>query len=91
MQWQDFVLSVSFVVFNVALIPSILSSDKPSLKTSVITVTFLLPGLIVYLSLSLWFSSAMTVCNIILWSTLAWLVYARDKKKLHETIIPQGK
>lgn len=80
-QWQDLVLSVSFIVFNVALIPSIRSKDKPALQTSLITTTFLIPGLIVYMSLSLWFSAVLTAINISLWLTLAIQVYARDKSR----------
>ena len=68
--WQDIVLAISFAVFNIALIPSVISNHKPALGTSVLTTTFLIPGLIVYISLSLWYSVIMTIINISLWSTL---------------------
>jgi hypothetical protein len=70
-QWQDYVLAISYVVFNVALIPSIVGKDKPSLKTSAITATFQVPCFVVYLSLSLWFSAALAALNFSLWMTLA--------------------
>jgi len=69
--WQDYTLAAVFVVLNISLIPSIRSKSKPALATSLIAVGGLIAGLIVYLSLSLWFASAMTVINICLWSTLA--------------------
>ena len=69
--WQDLVLATSYIVFNIALIPSIIGKDKPNFKTSVITATFQIPCLVVYLSLSLWFSAALATLNFSLWATLA--------------------
>lgn len=70
-QWQDYVLAISYIVFNIALIPSIIGHDKPNLKTSIITATFQVPCFVVYLSLSLWFSAALAALNFSLWATLA--------------------
>lgn len=69
--WQDIVLAVSFFAFNIALIPSVLGKQKPRLATSVLTTLFLIPGLIVYSSLNLWYSFVMTFINASLWATLA--------------------
>jgi hypothetical protein len=68
--WQDIVLSVSFLVFNIALLPSVFSKHKPALGTCILTFTFLIPGLFVYISLSLWYATLMTVINIVLWGIL---------------------
>ena len=69
--WQDLVLATSYIVFNAALIPSILGKDKPALKTSIITATFQIPCFVVYVSLSLWFSAALAALNFTLWTILA--------------------
>lgn len=79
--WQDIVLSISFAVFNIALIPSVISKHKPAIGTSLLTTTFLIPGLIVYISLSLWYSAAMTLINIILWATLLIQKHNQLKEK----------
>lgn len=75
--WQDFVLATSYIVFNIALIPSIIGKDKPNLKTSIITATFQIPCFVVYLSLSLWFSAALAVLNFSLWAILAVQKYSQ--------------
>lgn len=77
--WQDLVLATSYIVFNIALIPSIIGKDKPNLKTSIITATFQIPCFIVYLSLSLWFSAALAALNFSLWATLALQKKAQSK------------
>ena len=84
--WQDAVLAISFAVFNIALIPSVLSKHKPALGTSLLTTTFLVPGLVVYISLSLWYSVAMTIINIGLWATLLVqriMLNKKDSKTTH--------
>jgi hypothetical protein len=69
--WQDVVLSISLLAFNVALVPSVLGRHKPRLVTSVLTALFLVPELIVFVSLSLWYSFVMTLINTSLWTILA--------------------
>lgn len=75
--WQDIVLAVSVLAFNIALIPSLLSKQKPRLATSVMTATFLVPEVIVFFSLSLWYSFAMALLNAIFWITLSLQRYAQ--------------
>ncbi|HSX46750.1 MAG TPA: hypothetical protein VLF87_02040 [Patescibacteria group bacterium] len=80
--WQDSVLAISFVVFSLALLPSVLHADKkPALATSSLTFTFLIPGLVVYVSLRLWYSAVLTAVNASLWGTLAVQRYLLDRKK----------
>jgi len=69
--WQDIVLSISLFAFNIALFPSVFGSQKPRFVTSLLTALFLIPELIVFINLSLWFSFAMTFVNASLWATLA--------------------
>jgi hypothetical protein len=80
--WQDIVLAISFGAFNVALVPSVISKHKkPAFGTSLLTTTFLIPGLIVYISLSLWYAAAMTAINLSLWAILLYQRYSIDKAK----------
>lgn len=79
--WQDNVLAISFLVFNIALLPSVFGKRKPALGTSLLTTTFLIPGLIVYISLSFWYSTIMTAINISLWFTLGLQEYSIAKRK----------
>ena len=69
--WQDIVLSISLLAFNMALIPSIASNQKPRLATSVLTAIFLIPEVIVFANLKLWYSLIMTSTNAIMWAILA--------------------
>lgn len=68
--WQDWVLSISLLAFNIALIPSVFGAHKPRLATSLMTALFLVPELIVFFSLSLWYSFIMAFINASLWATL---------------------
>jgi hypothetical protein len=79
--WQDIILAISFAAFNVALIPSVVGKKKPAFYTSLLTATFLVPGLIVYINLSLWYSAIMTAINIGLWVTLLIQEYRLSKQK----------
>lgn len=77
--WQDMALSVSVLAFNVALVPSVVGKHKPRMVTSVFTALFLLPEIVVFFSLSLWYSFAMALLNALLWTTLAIQQYAQLK------------
>lgn len=70
MQWQDVVLSSGFVLFSVALVPSVLGKDKPALATSILTAFVLAVDTIVFATLSLWVSAAGSFLNFVLWSIL---------------------
>lgn len=69
--WQDSVLAICVLAFNIALIPSVIGMQKPTLLTSVMTALFLLPEILVFYSLSLWYSFIMVFINASLWTTLA--------------------
>lgn len=80
-QWQDVVLAISVLMFNVALLPSVWSKDKPALATSLLTIPPLAAGIVVFLSLSLWYSVIMQTINLSLWVTLALQVLKRGPQK----------
>lgn len=71
MLWQDWVITLGSLVFVFALIPSVLSKDKPALSTSLMTGTVLVIFALTYLTLSLWTGAATTFLTGVLWFTLA--------------------
>lgn len=79
-QWQDWVLAACLLAFNVALLPSVIGRHKPKLATSLMTGLFVLPEIIVFLSLSLWYSFIMSATNAALWLTLAMQRYLQMRK-----------
>lgn len=78
--WQDIVLSISVLAFNVALIPSLIGKQKPRIATSLITTLFLIPQVIVFYSLALWYSFVMALINAGLWFSLSLQAYLQSKK-----------
>ncbi|MEX1113481.1 MAG: hypothetical protein WD603_01875 [Patescibacteria group bacterium] len=70
MSWQDIVLSVGSAMFMIALIPSILSDDKPAVTTSLMTGTVLIVFAATYASLGLWFTTVITALTAAFWLIL---------------------
>jgi len=75
--WHDVVLSVSVLAFNLALLPSLIGKQKPRMATSIMTALFLIPEVIVFFSLSLWYSFSMALLNALFWLMLAIQRYAQ--------------
>lgn len=71
MHWQDVVLTIGQIIFIAALIPSILSRDKPALQTSILTSAVAFSIAIVYVTLSIPFAAASAALNGALWLVLA--------------------
>lgn len=71
MLWQDGVLTGGSAIFVIALVPSVISKDKPALSTSLMTGSVLIVFAFVYVTLSLWFSAVTTAIIGILWFILA--------------------
>ena len=71
MEWQDIVLSAGSWLFAIALIPSVLSKDKPALSSSLMTGGVLLVFAVTYMTLSLWSASVSTLLVSGMWLTLA--------------------
>jgi hypothetical protein len=71
MLWQDLVLTGGSTIFVIALIPSVMSKDKPASSTSLMTGSVLIVFAFVYLTLSLWFSAVTTAITGVLWFILA--------------------
>lgn len=69
--WQDWTLSIGSFFFAAALVPSIRTTDKPAVLTSLITGSWLGVFTVVYGSLSLWRSVVATALTAVLWFVLA--------------------
>jgi hypothetical protein len=77
--WQDLVLAISVLAFNIALIPTVIGESKPALSTSVITTIFVIATVVVYISLSLWYTTVMGSINAVIWGTLAFQKLRQSK------------
>jgi hypothetical protein len=80
--WQDWILAICIFALNVALLPSLWGVNKPRLATCLLTALFLIPQIVVYLSLSLWYSFVMVLINTLLWLILA-VQNIRRSRKIH--------
>lgn len=79
MQWQDIVLSIGGYIFIAALIPSILSDDKPALSSSLFTGSILSVFAVVYGTLGLWSSAISTALLALTWLFLGWQKWRRSQ------------
>ncbi len=68
--WQDAVLMMGNFVFLAALIPSLVSSDKPSKWTSLVTATTLTAFAVAYYSLSLMYGAIGATLSALAWWVL---------------------
>lgn len=84
MSWQELVLAVGSLFFTIALVPSIISKDKPALASSTITAMVLFSFAVVYLTLGLWFA-AFSVTT----TAIAWTILAVQKRKLNSLLAPE--
>ncbi len=57
-------------MFAIALVPSIVSKDKPAMATSLMVALVLIGFTVTYASLGLWFTTIVTVVTVVLWLTL---------------------
>ena len=78
MHWQDAILTVGQIIFIIALIPSILSKNKPAQATSFLTGSVALSIAFVYVTLSLWFAAATAGINAVFWYILLTQSYRRN-------------
>ena len=69
--WQDIVLLIGNLVFFLALVPSIVSLDKPSKWTSLPTAFVLSVFGVTYYSLGLNFAAFMVSVSAIAW----WILF----------------
>jgi hypothetical protein len=78
--WQDIVLAISILGFNIALLPTIFSKHKPHATTGILTAFFSLSAFVVFVNLSLWYSASMSLLNASLWSFIVYQKVSLSKK-----------
>jgi hypothetical protein len=71
MHWQEIVLAAGQVAFILALIPSLVSRDKPEIWTSIITGVVALSISVTYFTLHLGLASISAFFNFVFWLVLA--------------------
>lgn len=82
MQWQDLVITIGQIIFSIALIPMVISKDKPALVSSLVTGTVLIIYALTYITIQFWFGSLMTTITGAIWLLLAYQKYMMDRKKV---------
>jgi len=65
--WQDYLFLAGGIVFIAALLPSLLSKDKPNWLTSITTSFFLFCYVVAYFTLSLKFAAITTSITATIW------------------------
>lgn len=80
MHWQDLVITLGSAMLLGSLVPMLSAQSKPPFWTSVASAAVLFGFAAVYLSLSLWFSAAVTLLSSIGWAVLAvqWKIHRRE-------------
>ncbi len=68
--WQDYVLTIGFILFAIALIPMVVGNIKPALSTGLLTSFVLFTQIFIFITLGLWLSVILTAVNCGLWTTL---------------------
>lgn len=79
MHWQEIVLAVGQVIFIVALLPSIMTDDKPEIWTSIVTGTVALSIAITYLTLRIPLAAVFAFLNFVAWFILAAQKFRQTK------------
>lgn len=77
MSWQDWVIGAGQFVFALALVPSVRSSQKPALATSLLTAAGLTAFGVCFATLGLWLSVAGVWSSAAMWWLLAVQVSRR--------------
>lgn len=81
MQWQEIVFFIGQMLFNIALLPSIFSKDKPALATSLLTSSVIAIYIFLYTTLSLWLTAVSVATTGALWAVLAYQKFMIDRRR----------
>lgn len=81
MAWQDIVITVGTLVFVIALVPALISKDKPPVSTSLVSGITILIYAFTFSTLGLWFSFVINIISGSLWLILAWQKAEMKSKK----------
>lgn len=69
--WQDYIFLIAGLLFTVALLPSLFSTNKPALSTSIMNVSVLAVVSLTHISLGLWLAAFSCIANASVWMLLA--------------------
>jgi hypothetical protein len=75
MRWQDVVLASAGFIAALSLLPTIQGSNKPHLKTSVISGTLVSVVSLTMLSLNLWIGAFANSLVAVAWFVIAWQTF----------------
>jgi hypothetical protein len=78
---NDLIFTTGSIIFLFALVPSILSKDKPAKKTSIMTSLVLFAFTFNYISLGLYISSVLGFITGVCWFILYIQVVKREKNE----------
>ena len=81
MKWQDFILTGGIIMFIIALIPSVISKNKPAKATCIITASTNLIFAFVYITLGLWLTFSFNLITTTLWAIMIFQSRKEKKKK----------
>lgn len=70
MIWQDVIFAVGSVLFSIALLPAVFSSEKPPRSSCALTGSILWVFVATYASLDLWFSVFAGAGTALIWTIL---------------------
>lgn len=82
--WQDLVFGAGNLIFLAALLPSLMSENKPAFTTSLLTGSVLALYSFTYVTLDLWISVAASSALSAGWLVLAWQKHRSDKASSQE-------
>lgn len=80
MHWQDLALSIGQIIFVIALLPSILSQDKPALITSVVNSVVLYTFALIDVTIPLYLTGVTVAATALGWTVLAYQKYAMGRR-----------
>lgn len=71
MIWQDILIGSAQAMLAIGLVPAIIHHHKPPLTTSLVTALGMAAFAVAFSTLGLWWSTAMSLVQFVLWITLA--------------------
>ena len=77
LKWQDILIMIGGFCFSIALIPTVLAVEKPTLFTSLLTGIILYSFCVAYISLRLKLAFIATMITASMWLVLAIQVLMR--------------
>lgn len=81
MIWQDIVISIVQWTFVLTLLPSVFSSDKPALATSVLTGILLTTLAATFATIPLWNATVSSAAVGVVWFVLAYQKYRLNRQE----------